>query len=60
MLSIIPVLFPANAVDFSTFGLGALTDTVFCEVTEERNGMFECLLKYPVTGQHYSLIQRKR
>ena len=55
----IPVLFPANAVDFSTFGLGALTDTVSCEVTEERNGVFECILKYPVTGQHFSLISKE-
>ena len=52
----IPVLYPPNATDFSTFGLGVLTDTVSCEVTEERNGVFECLLKYPVSGQHYRLI----
>ncbi len=55
----IPVLYPANATDFSSFGLGVLTDTVFCEVTEERNGVFECLLKYPVSGQHYGLITKE-
>ena len=33
-----PVLYPPNATDFSTFGLGVLTDTISCEVTEERNG----------------------
>ena len=43
------VFYPPNAADFSSFGLGALTDTVSCEVTEERNGVFECLLKYPVS-----------
>jgi len=53
----IPVLYSANTTDFSTFGLGVLTDTIFCEVTEERNGVFECLLKYPVSGQHYGLIK---
>lgn len=37
----IPVLHTANATDFSTFGIGVLTDTVSCEVTEERNGVFE-------------------
>ena len=36
-----------------------LTDTIFCEVTEERNGVFECLLKYPVSGQHYELIAKE-
>ncbi|MDO5151737.1 MAG: phage tail spike protein [Eubacteriales bacterium] len=55
----IPVLYPANATDFSSFGLGVLTDTISCEVTEERNGVFECLLKYPVSGQHYGLITRE-
>ena len=55
----IPVLYPANATDFSSFGLGVLTDTVSCEVTEERNGAFECLLKYPVSGQHYGLITKE-
>jgi phage minor structural protein len=55
----IPVLYPANATDFPSFGLGVLTDTVSCEVTEERNGVFECLLKYPVSGQHYGLITKE-
>ena len=55
----IPVLYPPNAADFSTFGLGVLTDTISCEVTEERNGVFECLLKYPVSGQHYGLITKE-
>lgn len=55
----IPVLYAANATDFSSFGHGVLTDTVSCEVTEERNGVFECLLKYPVSGQHYGLITKE-
>ena len=55
----IPVLYAANTTDFSSFGLGVLTDTVSCEVTEERNGIFECLLKYPVSGQHYGLITKE-
>lgn len=56
----IPVLYPANSTSFTTFGLGALTDTLSCEVTEERNGVFECILKYPITGQHYKLIAKER
>lgn len=55
----IPVLYPPNATDFSTFGRGVLTDTISCEVTEERNGVFECLLRYPVSGQHYGLITKE-
>ena len=56
----IPVLYPANSTSFTTFGLGTLTDTISCEVTEERNGVFECILKYPITGQHYKLIAKER
>lgn len=59
VLPVIPVLFAANTTDFSSFGLGVLTDTISCEVTEERNGVFECLLKYPVSGQHYGLITKE-
>lgn len=55
----ISVLYAANATDFSSFGHGALTDTISCEITEERNGVFECLLKYPVSGQHYGLITKE-
>ena len=55
----IPVLYSPNTTDFSSFGLGVLTDTISCEVTEERNGVFECLLKYPVSGQHYGLIAKE-
>lgn len=55
----IPVLYASSATDFTTFGIGALTDTISCEVTEARNGVFECLLKYPITGRHYNLITKE-
>lgn len=55
----IPVLYPPNTTDFCTFGIGTLTDTISCEVTEERNGLYECLLKYPIKGQHYSRISKE-
>ena len=42
----IPVLYPANSTNFSTFGIGTLVDTISCEVTEERNGLYECILKF--------------
>lgn len=53
----IPVLFDKSATDFSTYGIGALSDTISCVVTEERNGAFELEMEYPVTGIHYSDIQ---
>ena len=54
-----PILFPEGQKDFSTNGLGRLPDAISCKVTEERNGVFECLLKYPVSGQHYELIAKE-
>ena len=56
----IPVLYKADATVFTSFGLGALGECVSCEVTEERNGAFELVLKYPVTGICHPLIARER
>ena len=56
----IPILFKADATDFSTFGIGALTETLTCEVTEERNGTFECKLTYPSSGRLYTEILKDR
>lgn len=56
----IPVLYKANATDFTTYGIGVLKDCTFCEVTEERNGAFECVLKYPIMGAMYKEICLER
>lgn len=52
----IPKLFTATATSFASLGIGALTDTIECYITEERNGSFEGVLRYPITGVHYSDI----
>ena len=36
--------------DFTTNGIGFLTDAVSCIVTEERNGIYELALTYPTKG----------
>lgn len=56
----IPILYKADAVNFSTFGIGALSECTLCEVTEERNGAFECTLKYPVTGRLFTELKNER
>jgi len=56
----IPILYKANATKFNTYGIGVLKDCTKCEVTEERNGAFECVLKYPVNGPLYSQIAVER
>lgn len=54
----IPILYKESATDFSTFGIGALADTVSCLVTEERNGVYELTLKYSLNGPLYSEIKK--
>lgn len=49
-------LFPSNATIFTTNGLGYLPDATSCKITEERNGIFELEMKYPVSGKRYSNI----
>lgn len=56
----IPVLYKADATAFNTYGIGVLRDCTSCEVTEERNGAFECVLKYPLNGPLYKEICTER
>lgn len=51
-----PILFPSTATEFTTHGLGVLTDAIICTVTEERNGAFELTMRYPDTGVHFDEI----
>lgn len=55
-----PILYEGNEVNFTTNGLGRLADAITCKVVEERNGMYELEMKYPITGIHYSDIQENR
>lgn len=52
----IPILFPSTATEWRTQGLGALSDAVSCTVTEERNGIFELEMQYPMDGVHFADI----
>ena len=53
----IPVLFAPGETAFDSDGLGLLPDCLSCEVTEERNGIFEASIQYPTTGRHYADIE---
>ena len=56
----IPVLYKADALTFTSYGIGALSDCISCEVTEERNGAFELTMKYPVTERNYDQLANER
>ena len=56
----IPILFDSSETTFTSNGLGRLPDATRCEVTEERNGIYELVLDYPVSGRNYDLLQTGR
>lgn len=56
----IPILFDENATDFTTNGIGRLSDCISCEVSETRNGPFEAEFTYPISGRLYSEITEGR
>ena len=53
----IPILFESNESTFTSNGVCRLVDCVSCEVTEERNGVYECEFTYPITGRNYDKIK---
>ena len=54
----IPILYNANETSFTTFGVGVLSEASSCLVTEERNGPYELVLKYPVKGILFNEIKK--
>lgn len=51
------ILYNYDEHSFTSNGLGFLNDATKCVVEEERNGIFELELEYPMTGKRYSDIQ---
>lgn len=56
----IPVLYEDNETNFTTNGIGRLTDAIECTVSEELNGPYELDMRYPLTGIHYDDIREGR
>lgn len=54
------LLFEGNETDFASNGLGALQEATYCQVTQERNGVFEAEIQYPVTGLHYKDLANRK
>jgi len=56
----IPIIYEKDEVAFTSNGLGRLRDCISCVVTEERNGVYELELEYPVDGYNYDLLKPGR
>lgn len=52
----IPILYEATETSFTSNGIGRLRDAIKCEVTEERNGVYELDLEYPIDGAYFDEI----
>lgn len=51
-----PILYSSTEKAFDSNGLGILNDAISCTVTQERNGMYELEMEYPVGGIHYETL----
>lgn len=55
-----PILYDSDETNFTSNGIGRLSDAISCKVTEERNGQFELEMEYPLDGSHYSDLKYGR
>lgn len=53
----IPILYAAAEQEFTSEGLGRLKDCTRFEVTEERNGLYECEFDYPMDGPLFEQLK---
>ena len=54
------ILYKANETIFTHLGLGMLHDAIQIFVTEERNGVFELEMRYPVSGDRFADLKLDR
>lgn len=55
----IPILFDSSATEFSTYGIGALSDALSCVAFQEINGEYELVMQYPIDGAFFSQIEQR-
>lgn len=53
----IPILYDKHETQFLTNGICRLVDCITCEVTEERNGIYEVEFTYPIDGKWFDEIE---
>ncbi len=53
-------LYESTETDFTHRGLGSLTDTYSCVVTEHLNGLYDLIMEYPLNGKLYEEIKPSR
>ena len=56
----IPILFSETEQNFTSNGIGRLTEALSCVVTEERNGEYTLSMTYPVQGKWFKELKHSR
>lgn len=55
-----PILFETTATSFTNNGIGILNDVISCVVVQQRNGIYEAEIKYPMFGGiHFEEIKMR-
>lgn len=52
----IPILYDRNEKEFKSNGIGRLSEAITCTITEEKNGIYELEMTYPITGTYFKSI----
>lgn len=52
----IPILYESHETEFLSNGIGRMSDATSCVVTEEKNGMYELQMSYPIIGTLFKSI----
>ncbi len=60
MVDTMITLYESTESQFLTNGLGGLPDAMTCVVSEERNGIYELEMDYPVTGIRFNELKLRR
>lgn len=55
-----PILYTETEKEFTTNGIGILSDAIDCTVIQALNGAYELEMTYPICGIHFAEIQRRR
>ena len=55
-----PILYTETETEFTTNGIGILSDAIDCTVIQALNGAYELEMTYPICGIHFAEIQRRR
>lgn len=56
----IPTLYSENTTQFTTNGLGRLSDAISCAITQNKTGTYELVMEYPLDGIHAEEITNNR